>query len=40
MKDSKRNKVRQLAEVDKDVDTHRKNKTKDPNSEEGDTEKY
>ena len=32
--------IKQLAEVDKDVDSHRKTEMKDPNSEDGDTEKY
>ena len=35
MRDSKRNQVRQLVEVDADVDSCRKTEMKDPNSEEG-----
>ena len=34
------NQARQPAEDDADVDSHRKTETKDPNSEEGDTEEY
>ena len=37
---SKRNQVRQLADIDGDVDRYRKTKRKDPNSEEGDTGEY
>ena len=37
---SKRNKVRQPADVDADVDSCTKTKMKDPNSEEGDAEEY
>ena len=36
----KRNQVRQPADIDMDVDSHRKTKMKDPNYKEGDTEKY
>ena len=36
----KGNQARQPAEGDADMDSHRKIEMKDPNSEEGDTEKY
>ena len=39
-RDSKRNQLRQPADVEMDMDSHRKIKMKDPNSEEGDTEGY
>ena len=35
-----RNQVRQPADIDMDVDSHRKTEMRDPNSEQGDTEKY
>ena len=38
MHGSKRNQERQQTDIDADVDSHRKPKMKDPNSEEGDTE--
>ena len=37
---SKRNQVRQSADIDEDLDNHRKTKMKDHNSKEGDTENY
>ena len=40
MQGSKRNQVRQPADIDMDVDSCRKTQTKDPNSKDGDTEEY
>ena len=37
---SKRNQVRQPADIDADKDSHKRTKMKDPNSEEGDRHKY
>ena len=40
MRDLKRNQMRQPADIDADVESHRKTKMKAPSSKEGDTEKY
>ena len=40
IRDSKRNQVRQPADIDPDVDSHRKTEMKDPSTEEGDIVRY